>query len=74
MQVEDCRKKENKKKEKEGKKVSGDMVDVELRVKLIKGRRCEESAMKRTKNILVLQLKWEQALNVDKKMTLRLKK
>lgn len=35
----------------------GDMVDVELRVKLIKERRCGESAMKRNKSIWILQLK-----------------
>lgn len=45
------------KKDEEGKKISGDMVDVELRVKLIKERRCEESAMKRNKSIWVLQMK-----------------
>jgi hypothetical protein len=45
------------KKDGTGKKISGDMVDVELRVKLIKERRCEESAMKRNKSIWVLQLK-----------------
>jgi hypothetical protein len=58
----------------EEKKISGDMVDVELRVKLIKERRCEESATKRNKSIWVLQLKREQALKVDKMMTLWLKK
>ena len=45
------------KKDEEGKEISGDMVDVELRVKLIKEGRCEESAMKRSKSIWVLQLK-----------------
>lgn len=44
------------KKKEEGKKISGDMVDGELRVKLIKERRCEECAMKRCKGICVVQL------------------
>jgi hypothetical protein len=44
------------KKEKEGKKISRDMVDGELRAKLIKERRCEESAMKSSERIWVLTL------------------
>ena len=62
------------KKDEGGKKISGDMVDVELRVKLIKERRCEESAMKRNKSIWVLRLRREQALKVDRMMTVWLKK
>jgi hypothetical protein len=52
MQTEDCRKRRNgKKKGSEEKKISKDMVDGDLIVKLIKERRSKKSAMRRNKGI-----------------------